>query len=124
MKDVITVTPDTLLGEIARMKQQGQRLITLTCVDLGETGFDILYHFDEDLKLTDYRMTIPNDFSPPSISGIYFCAFLVENEIFDLFGVKFDGLVLDFGGTLFLDDEVTRTPLCRYSVAKKDSAEA
>jgi hypothetical protein len=32
----------------------GYRLLTLSCVDLGQAGFDILYHFDKDLRLEHY----------------------------------------------------------------------
>ncbi len=60
----------------------------------------------------------------PSISPVYFAAFLIENEIEDQFGIKFDGLVLDFGGTLYLEEEVMRTPFCKYGRDRKDGAAA
>jgi len=52
----------------------------------------------------------------PSISNIYMAAFLAENEIQDLFNVKFSGLVIDFKRTLYFDDALQTAPLCRYSV--------
>jgi ech hydrogenase subunit D len=56
----------------------------------------------------------------PSISPAFFAAFLVENEILDQFGTIFEDLVLDFGGTLYLDedDDITATPFCKYGVKK------
>ncbi len=115
--DAQTITAEGL-NALAREKfDAGYRLLTLSCVDLGQAGFDILYHFDKDLRLEHYRLTVPRGRTVPSISGVYFCALLVENEIRDQFGVCFDGLVLDFGGTLFLEREVRTSPFCKYSVA-------
>ena len=37
----------------------------------------------------------------PSISSIYWCAFLYENEIHDLFNVQVDGIAVDFHGHLY-----------------------
>jgi Ni,Fe-hydrogenase III component G len=37
-------------------------------------------------------LTVPKDTLVPSISPVYFAAFLVENEIQDLFGIRFQGL--------------------------------
>jgi ABC-type glycerol-3-phosphate transport system substrate-binding protein len=44
----------------------------------------------------------------------------VENEIIDQFGVTFENLVLDFGGSLYLDDndDITATPFCKYGVKR------
>lgn len=119
-------TPIAAHGLVALATEKfaaGYRLLTLSCVDLGQAGFDILYHFDKDLHLENYRLTIARGESPPSISGVYFAALLVENEIRDQFGVCFDGLVLDFGGTLYLEDEVRTSPFCKYSVTQTKPSE-
>ena len=54
----------------------------------------------------------------PSISGVLFTAFLVENEIRDQFGIMFDGLVLDYQGKLLNETVQTATssPFCRMQV--------
>ena len=67
------------------------------------------------------RVTVAKKVPVPTLSTVFFAAFLVENEIQDQFGIKFDGLVVDFGGTLYLDDdeEVIRTPFCKYGVVRK-----
>jgi len=119
-------SPITAQGLVALAKEKfaaGYRLLTLSCVDLGETGFDILYHFDKDLHLENYRLTVPRGETVPSISGVYFAALLVENEIRDQFGICFDGIVLDFGGTLYLEDEVRTSPFCKYSVTQTKPSE-
>ncbi len=119
-------TPIAAQGLVALAKEKfdaGDRLLTLSCVDLGETGFDILYHYDKDLHLENYRLTVPRGETVPSISGVYFAALLVENEIRDQFGVCFDGIVLDFGGTLYLEDEVRTSPFCKFSVSQTKPSE-
>jgi ech hydrogenase subunit D len=118
----IPVTLETVVAEVTKIKAEGSRLITMTCVDLDEANMELLYHFDKDLKDRHLRMKIAKGASVPSISPVYFAAFLIENEIEDQFGVKFDGLVLDFGGTLYLEEEVMRTPFCKYGVTRTDGA--
>ncbi|MBF0480948.1 MAG: NADH-quinone oxidoreductase subunit C [Desulfovibrionaceae bacterium] len=120
MNDVITrITMDELPGLAQKMFGEGQRLATLTAVDLGDGTLDLLYHFDKDLVLSHYRLTVPKDAVAPSISGVYFAALLVENEIKDQFGLNFSGLALDFGGHLYLADEVQNAPFCKLSLTKK-----
>lgn len=116
------ITPDAICAEAKRLFDDGYRLLTMSMVDLGENQVDILYHFDKDLELTHYRMTVPKDAPVPSISPIYFAALLVENEARDHFGLQWDGLVLDFNRTLYLDDEITSTqsaPFCKLSTIPK-----
>lgn len=124
VENSITVTLEALVDETKKVKDEGYRLVTASCVDIDEENFEILYHFDKDLELRNFRMTVTKGSTVPSISSVYFAAFLIENEIQDQFGISFDGLVLDFGGTLYLEDdaEVKRTPFCKYGVVRKDAA--
>lgn len=118
------VTLETVVGEVTKIKAEGYRLITMTCVDIDEEHVELLYHFDKELQDIHLRMSAAKKTPVPSISPVYFAAFLIENEIEDQFGIKFDGLVLDFGGTLYLEEEVMRTPFCKYGVIRKDAAPA
>ena len=123
VKDVTTLTLDTVQSEARKMWDENYRLVTMTAVDLKNESFDILYHFDRDLELKHYRLTVPKETAIPSISPIYFAALLIENEIKDHFGANFDGLILDFGGHLYLEDEVQSAPFCRFSISKKSKEE-
>lgn len=114
--DAIEVTAAGLKKEIADLKVRGYRLVTMTCVDLDENSVDLIYHLDKDLKMVNLRLTQAKDTPALSISDIYFAAFLVENEIQDQFGICFEGLVLNFDKTLYLDDEVRTTPFCKYGI--------
>ena len=79
----------------------GFRFVIATGIDTDH-WFEILYHFDKDLRLTHFRLTVSGGASVPSISSVYFAAFLVENEIQDLFGIRFKGLAVDYERTLYL----------------------
>ena len=125
MDNTRDITADTLQDAVRELREQGNRLVTLTCLDADEDHLEILYHFDKDLELTNLRLAVPRGpdgpGAVPSISGIFAAAMLVENEIRDQFGLCFDGLALDFGGGLYLEEEVRVSPFCKYSVAKKEA---
>ena len=108
---IIDVTLDTVVGEVMNMKNDGQRLVTFSTYQEGEDKIGILYHFDKELEVTHLRLVADMAEPIPSVSGVYFAALLVENEIRDQWDVKFDGLVLDFNRSLYLDPEVTQVPL-------------
>jgi ech hydrogenase subunit D len=122
LKEAIPISLETVVGETAKIKVEGYRFVTMSCTSLEENRLDILYHFDKDLELKHFRLTIAKDTPIPSISPVYLAAFLVENEIQDLFGVRFSGLVLDYGQTFYLEPEVKIAPFCKYSVNKAKSA--
>jgi ech hydrogenase subunit D len=113
LHDVICVSSETLVGEVAKIKVQGYRFVTLSCTQRDDDSFDIFYHFDKNLTLKHFKLSVSKKVPVPSISPVYFSAFLVENEIQDLFGIIFDGLVVDYQRTLYLEEEVKVTPFCR-----------
>ncbi|WP_320171091.1 NADH-quinone oxidoreductase subunit C [Maridesulfovibrio sp.] len=117
IENQIEVTLEGLVGAVSKMKSDGQRLVTFSCTNLGDGTADIIYHFDKDEVLTNLRLTVDMDKPVPSVSGVYFAALLIENEIQDQFDIKFDGLVLDFGRKLYLDDEITIIPMCNNTKA-------
>lgn len=123
-EQVNQIDADALIGEAAKLKVQGYRLVTLTCVEIDEKRVDILYHFDRNLALRHLRLTVAKTTPVPSISPVYFAALLVENEIQDFFGLRFEGLVLDFKGSLYLEEEALKTPFCRFSVRNAEKKES
>ncbi len=109
-----------ILSETKKLRDGGYRLVTLSSADLGES-IDLLYHFDQDLDLVNVRVNVPKGNKTPSITSVYPCAVLVENEIKEHFGVEFDGLPLDFAGMLYLDEEVQKTPFCKIGVNRVET---
>jgi ech hydrogenase subunit D len=117
-----TVSGEEIKQAVQELKNQGYRLVTITCVDLDAEHVDLIYSFDRDLEMVHIRMKQLKSQPAPTISDILFAAFLVENEIQDQFGICFDGLVLNFENSLYLEDEVATTPFCKYSVTRTDAA--
>ncbi|WP_320040264.1 NADH-quinone oxidoreductase subunit C [uncultured Desulfobacter sp.] len=105
------ITLDNLIAEAGRMKQAGYRFVTLSTVTLEDGSTDILYHFDKDMVLSHFRLNVTAHTTIPSISGVYFSAFLAENEVKDLADFEFEGLAVDYNRTLYLDPSVETIPL-------------
>jgi NADH:ubiquinone oxidoreductase subunit C len=106
------VSPQELVEEVKRLVDAGYRLATATCVDLGE-NLEIIYHFDKDLTLQNLRMVFPKEAEVPSITGVHLGAFLIENEMKEMFGAKITGIAVDYGGKLLVTEETPQTPLLK-----------
>jgi ech hydrogenase subunit D len=117
--ECMIISPEHVVGACAERKAAGCRFVTMTCVELDEKTLEVLYHFEKDQKLQHLRLSVAKDTCLPSITAVYFAAFLVENEIQDLFGLRFSGLAIDYNRSLYLEQEVTRAPFCKYTVGDK-----
>jgi len=124
--EATVVSPAQIVAEVSKLKAEGYRLVTMSSVELDATNMEILYHFDKDLKLKNLRMATTKGATVPSISGVLFTAFLVENEIRDQYALTFEGLVLDYQGKLMNETVQTpaTSPFCRYAVKSADKKEA
>jgi len=86
----------------------GYRLVQLSCVKGGEGRLDLIYSFDRNYELSSYKLSVAPGETVASVTASYPGAYLYENEIGELFGITFDGLSVDFKGTLY--DSLVRTP--------------
>ena len=83
------------------MRKEGYRLVQIGATRLPE-HVELTYSFDRDLRLANLRLQVPAaEARIPSISSIYWCAFLYENELHDLFNVQVEGMAVDFHGHLY-----------------------
>lgn len=105
-QNFITIEPADLYNQVQNMKADGYRLVQICCTTI-KTGFEILYSFDKDGELTNLRLDMPIDTEIESITKVYWAAFIYENEMKDLFGVKIRHIELDFGGHFFRVAEPT-----------------
>ena len=95
------ITPEILLQRVRQFQMDGYRLVQISATRFP-TGVELTYSFDLNNQMRHVRYTIPaSDSRVPSISSVYACAVLYENEIHDLFDVKVEGLALDFGGNFY-----------------------
>lgn len=110
-------------------KAEGARFVNLHATTLGEDDFQLTYSYTTGETVTDnYTVRVSSADVVKSISDIYFAAFFFENETQDLFGIKFDGIVLDFQGDFY--QCAIKTPMAvatqdddMYSVNRKNDAE-
>ena len=99
-QSIIPVTTGNLVEKTGGMFREGYRLVQIGCTLLGDS-FEINYSFDKDYQFTTLRLILPKDGILPSVSAVYFGAFIYENEMHDLFGITVTGINIDFKGTLF-----------------------
>ncbi|MBE5984692.1 NADH-quinone oxidoreductase subunit C [Lacrimispora sp. AGF001] len=93
------ISPNDLLTEIMKIKNDGYRLVAITCTN--KNGMELTYSFDKDYELLNIRLITDTETELPSISILYPYSFLYENEIKELFGVKITGIMPDFNDNLY-----------------------
>lgn len=120
MENLRYVSPAELIRAVEEKSAEKARFITATCLDRDET-FEVIYHFDQDMLLENIGVKTGKDQPIPSVSGVYPCAFLVENEMTEFFGIRIDGIQkeLDFGGRLYLTDSAPERPMLKSTEEKK-----
>lgn len=98
----IPIQAEQLPELAAQRREQGWRLVVITALQ-DPQGLEISYVFEKGRQVEGLRLTLPLD-SPslPSITGSYLAAFTYENELQDLFGVRVQGLALDFKGKFYM----------------------
>jgi len=95
------ITVETLPARVKAMHDEGRRLVQISATRLADS-VELTYSFDLNSQLANLRLALPADkLQLPSISSIYLCAVLYENEIHDLFGVQVDGMAIDFKGGFY-----------------------
>jgi ech hydrogenase subunit D len=97
---ILQISVGDVIAKAEQAKRDGNRLVQIGCTKIDDT-FEIIYVYDKDYKLTSYRITVKQDDEVPSISGVYWGAFVYENEIHDLYGIHVTGINVDFKGTFY-----------------------
>lgn len=95
--DEMAILPAGLLPAVEILRRDGFDLL----LDIGGTDhhpltprFEISYHFLKVRQATRYRLRVfPDDLNPviPTLTGLWPNADWAEREVWDLFGVRFDG---------------------------------
>ena len=101
-QQLIQIQPEDLLDRVERMKDDGCRMVQICCTRVPE-GYELTYSFDRDYCLYNLRFTVPESAEVPSITGIFWPAFIYENEIHDLFGLSIRHIErdVDYGGKFY-----------------------
>jgi len=99
-QDLREIDPGELLAEVQKMREAGYRL-----VQIGATRtemFEVNYSFDRELQFVNLKIRLADNAQAiPSISGIYWSAFLYENELHDLFGLQIKNINIDYQGHFY-----------------------
>ena len=95
-----------LLTKVMDLKAEGYRF-GQACATVVDDTFEIIYSFDKDYQLVNLRLVISQGDEVESITGVYWPAFIYENEMHDLFGIQFNHMELDYEGNFFKVAEPT-----------------
>ncbi|MFA5265730.1 MAG: NADH-quinone oxidoreductase subunit C [Opitutaceae bacterium] len=97
----LSLQPDALLAKVQELRDQGWRLVQIGATLLNEL-IELNYSFDREGNFLNLRLSMPSNAARvPSISSIYWCAFIYENEMHDLFRVRVEGIVVDYKGKFY-----------------------
>ena len=91
---------EKLVSQVRARHTEGCRLVQIGATTLPDC-VELTYSFDLNGALSNLRLHVPHQSRVPSVSSLYWCAFLYENEIHDLFNLQIDGLAVDFHGTFY-----------------------
>jgi ech hydrogenase subunit D len=103
---------DSLLERVRALRDAKARLVQMSATRLTN-HIEVTYTFEPARELgtptagvcpplDNLRLLLPAE-RPwlPSITGLFWCAFIYENELHDLFNIQVDNLVVDFRGTFY-----------------------
>lgn len=93
------ITVNDLLAEVLKLKNEGCRLVAITCT--AKDSLELSYSFDQDYDLISLRIITDTETEIASITAMYPYAFLYENEIKELFGANIININLDFDNNLY-----------------------
>lgn len=93
------ISAHDLLADSLRLKNDGYRLVAITCTN--KDGMELSYSFDKNYDLLTLRFVTDTEEEIESISIVYPYSFLYENEIKELFGVRIKDITVDFNNSLY-----------------------
>lgn len=99
-QEMVSIDKKELVGAVAELRASGYRLVQIGCTTRAD-NYEMNYSFDREYRFKNLRFSVNNGEEVPSISYIYWNAFLYENEIHDLFGIPITNIVIDYRGTLY-----------------------
>lgn len=114
---------DELTEAVKQRKADGWRYVQTLAVNT-EAGVDLIYSFMKGASLENLTIkAVGKGDIVKSITDEYLAAFVWENEINDLFGVKFDGIAIDFAGCFYgLSQSEPMTVISPAQLAAREKA--
>jgi len=106
IQNITTIPHENLLETVLKIKHEGYRLVQI-CATTIDAEYEITYSFALGYDFLSYRIMIAEDTEIMSISPVFSPAFLYENEMKDLFGIKVNLISLDYNGKFYNLDKKT-----------------
>jgi ech hydrogenase subunit D len=119
-QSIIETRIEALLPEIDALRNSLWRLVQILCIG-GPDGAEISYSFGLGLEMRSLRIKVPAETPLPSITTLYPAAFLYENEIRDLFGVRIERIGADWEGKVY--DVAKDRPFSKVTIKAMSSEE-
>ena len=99
-QDFSTIKYTEVYETAQKMHDEGYRMVQI-CGVTKEGMSEVIYSFDKDHYLKNFKVDVPFGTPVKSITPIYWAAFVYENEVHDLFDVEFTDSKLDYKGNFF-----------------------
>ena len=106
INEIRPIERDEFLSEIICLKMDAWRLVQICAVRI-EDGFELSYTFCKEYRMVTLRLITKEQEEVSSITQIYPCAFMQENEMKELFGVPVRELAPDYHEKLYRIDRET-----------------
>lgn len=101
--EIKEITMAEFFPSIVQMKLEQWRLVQICAVRAGE-GYELSYSFAQRYHMVTLRLKLQENESITSITQVYPCAFLQENEMAELFGIPVENMTLDYKDKLYRID--------------------
>ena len=94
------LAPDQITIKAHSLRNKGARLSQI-CSVRTKGGYDLFYSYVLGDLFKNYKVSIPEEAEIESITAIFPNAFLYENEMSELFGIKIKYIALDYKNKLY-----------------------
>ena len=99
-QSVVDIGIDRLLQEVDALRSAGWRIVQVLAISSAAEN-EVSYSFGLGMEMKSLRIRVPAESNVPSITAFYPAAFLYENEIRDLFGVRIERIAGDWDGRVY-----------------------
>ncbi|MDO4501917.1 MAG: NADH-quinone oxidoreductase subunit C, partial [Coriobacteriia bacterium] len=119
----VNIELDQLRADAEMRKAEGWRYVQMLCTNT-EDGIDLTYSYMKDGQLVNPTVRgVKKGQKVPSVSDLFFAAFVFENEAHDLFDVDITDIVIDFGGNFYaLSEKAPMTIISPEKLAAREKA--
>lgn len=117
----VNIELDQLRADAEKRKAEGWRYVQMLCTNTDD-GVDLTYTYMLGQLIVNPTVRgVKKGQQVPSVSDLFFAAFVFENEAHDLFDVEITNMVIDFGGNFYALSQ--KAPMTIISAEKKAAKE-